>query len=109
MFRIGCAALINLCVRERNVVVAKRERASSRIGLFSASAMTPRTFAANTVRLQLYARLQSRQFYADAGDAEDGGAMDADHPAREPGQDRRQGWPLRDAPDGRGYGVKVDV
>jgi hypothetical protein len=35
--------------------------------------------------------LQSRQFHADAGDAEDGGAVVADQLAREADQDRRQG------------------
>ena len=40
--------------------------------------------------------LQPWQFHADAGDAEDGGAVVADQPAREADQDRREGrqpWP----------------
>jgi hypothetical protein len=35
--------------------------------------------------------LQPRQFLADAGDAEDRGAVVADQPAKEADQDRRQG------------------
>jgi hypothetical protein len=37
------------------------------------------------------AGVQPWQFHADAGDAEDGGAVVADQPAREADQDRRQG------------------
>jgi hypothetical protein len=48
-----------------------------------------RTFAANAVRLQLpCAGLQPRQLHADAGDAQGGGAVVADQPAREVNQDR---------------------
>jgi hypothetical protein len=49
--------------------------------------------------------LQPRQFHADAGDAQDGGAVVADQPAREADQDRRearQPWALRYVPHGRG-------
>src|SRR5580693_7971249 len=50
-----------------------------------------RTFAANTVRLSApRADVQPRQLHADAGDAEDGGAVVADRPAREADQDRRE-------------------
>ena len=72
-----------------------------------------RTFAANAVRLQLHALAYNLgNFHADAGDAEDGGAVVADQPAREADQDRRQGRqprPLRHVPDGRGCGVATDV
>src|SRR6266852_1437172 len=56
--------------------------------------------------------LQSRQFHADAGDAEDGGAVVANQPAREADQDRRKGgepWALRDLPAGRGRSAATDV
>ena len=49
------------------------------------------------------AGLQPRQLHADAGDAEVGGALVADQPAREADQDRREGRQpraLRDVPDG---------
>lgn len=58
------------------------------------------------------ARLQPRQFHADAGDTEDGGAVVADQPAREAGQDRRESRAPRalcDLPDGRGRGAAADV
>jgi hypothetical protein len=58
------------------------------------------------------AGLQSRQLHADAGDAEDGGAVVADQPAGEADRDRRQGrqsWPLHHVPNGRGRGVATDV
>src|SRR6478736_6345460 len=58
------------------------------------------------------AGLQSRQFHADAGDAEDGGAVVADQLAREADQDRRQGReprPLHNLSDGRGRGAATDV
>jgi hypothetical protein len=58
------------------------------------------------------ARLQPGQFYANPGDAEDGGAVVADEPAGEADQDRRQArqpWPLCHIPDGRGRGVAEDV
>jgi hypothetical protein len=58
------------------------------------------------------AGLQSRQFHADTGDAEDGGAVVADQLAREADQDRRQGReprPLHDLSDGRGRGAATDV
>jgi uncharacterized membrane protein len=48
------------------------------------------------------------EFHADAGDAEDSGAMVADQLAREAYQDRRQGReprPLHDLSDGRGRGA----
>ena len=47
--------------------------------------------------------LQSRQLHANAGNAEGGGAVVANQPAREADQDRRQGgepWALRHLPDG---------
>src|ERR1700730_13372228 len=50
-------------------------------------------------------RLQPRQFHADAGNAQDRGAVVANQLAREADQDRRQGReprPLRHLPDGRG-------
>jgi hypothetical protein len=58
------------------------------------------------------ARLQPRHLPADAGAAGGGGAVDADHPAGEAGQDRRQGGeprPLRHLPDGRGGGAAAAV
>src|SRR3984893_5256677 len=58
------------------------------------------------------ARLQPGQFYANPGDAEDGGAVVADEPAGEADQDRRQArqpWPLCHIPDGRGRSVAEDV
>jgi len=58
------------------------------------------------------AGLQPRQFHADAGDAEGGGAVVTDQSAREAGQDRREGplpRALRDVPDGRGRGTAADV
>jgi len=58
------------------------------------------------------AGLQPRQLHADAGDAQDGGAVVADQPAREVDQDRREGRQPRalcDLPDGRGRGVATDV
>jgi hypothetical protein len=57
-------------------------------------------------------RLQPGQFHADAGDAQHGGGMVADQPAREANQDRREGCqpqPLRHVPDGRGRGIAADV
>ncbi len=39
--------------------------------------------------------LQFGQLHADAGLAEGGGALAADHATREAGQDRRQGGPTR--------------
>src|SRR5271166_4472376 len=56
--------------------------------------------------------LQSRQFHANAGDAQGGGAMVADQPAGKADQDRRQGGqprPLRHVSDGRGCGAATDV
>ena len=50
------------------------------------------------------AGLQSRQFHADVGLAEGGGALVADHATREAGQDRGQScppWPVRHVPIGR--------
>jgi len=58
------------------------------------------------------AGVQPGQFHAHAGDAEDGGAVVVDQPAREADQDRcegRQPWPLRDVPDGRGRRVAAHV
>ena len=58
------------------------------------------------------ARLQPGKFHAHAGDAQDGGAVVADQPAREADQDRREGRqprPLRYLPDGRGRGAATDV
>jgi hypothetical protein len=58
------------------------------------------------------AGLQSRQFHADAGDAEDGGAVVANQLVREADQDRsegRQPRSLRHFPAGRGGGVATDV
>ena len=58
------------------------------------------------------ARLQPRQFHANAGDAQGGGAVVTHKPAREAGQDRCQGrqpWPLRHLPNGRGCSVASDV
>src|SRR5215204_3456917 len=58
------------------------------------------------------ARLQPGQLHAHAGDAEDGGAVVADQPAREADQDRREGRQpraLRYLPDGRGRGATADV
>src|SRR6202049_3443357 len=57
-------------------------------------------------------RVQPRQLSAQACNAQDGAAVVADQPAREAGQDRREGgepWALRDLPDGRGCGVSSDV
>src|SRR5262249_55441391 len=72
-----------------------------------------RTFAANSVRLQLHAPgLQFGQLHAHPGDAEDGRAVVADQPAREADQDRcesGQPWPLCDLPDGRSRGAAADV
>src|SRR5215472_15501248 len=56
--------------------------------------------------------LQPWQFHADIRDAEHGGAVVADQPAREADQDRCQGRqprPLRDLPDGRNRGATADV
>jgi hypothetical protein len=56
--------------------------------------------------------LKSRQLHADAGDAEDRGAVVVDQPAREADQDRRQGRQprsLRHVPDGRGRGAAAEV
>ena len=56
--------------------------------------------------------LQSRQLHADAGLAEGGGTLVADHATGEAGQDRRQGgqpWPLRHVPFGRGGGAEGTV
>jgi hypothetical protein len=56
--------------------------------------------------------LQSWQFHADAGDAEDRGPVVADQLAREADQDRREGRQprtLRHVPDGRGGGTATDV
>ena len=58
------------------------------------------------------AGLQSRQLHADAGDAEDRGAVVADQPAGKIDQDRREGRqprPLRYVSDGRGSGTATDV
>jgi hypothetical protein len=49
--------------------------------------------------------VQPWQFHADAGDAQDGGAVVADQSARKADPDRRKGrqpWPVCDFPDGRG-------
>jgi len=51
---------------------------------------------------------QPRQFHADAGATQGGGAVVTDQPAREADQDRRQGrkpWPPRHVPDGRSRGI----
>jgi len=51
------------------------------------------------------ARLQSRQFFAHAGDARADQGLVADEPEGETHQDRREGrhaWPLFRIPDGRG-------
>ena len=56
--------------------------------------------------------LQPRQLHADAGVAEGGRALVADHAAGEVGEDRRQGgqpWPLRHLPIGRGGGAEGTV
>jgi hypothetical protein len=56
--------------------------------------------------------VQPWQLHADAGDAEDGGAVVADQPAREADQDRRKGrqpWALRYVSDGRGRDLRADV
>ena len=56
--------------------------------------------------------LQPWQFHADIRDAEHGGAVVADQPAREADQDRCQGRqprPLCHLPDGRGRSVAADV
>jgi len=56
--------------------------------------------------------LQPRQFDANAGDAQGGGAAVTDQPAREADQDRCQGrqpWPLIHVPDGRGGSATADV
>jgi hypothetical protein len=58
------------------------------------------------------AGLQPGQLYADAGAAENDGAVVADQPAREADQDRRKGRhprSLRHFPGGRGGGVATDV
>jgi hypothetical protein len=58
------------------------------------------------------AGLQAWQFHADACDAQDGGTVVADQPAREADQDRRQSrqpWPLRHLPNGRGRSVAPDA
>src|SRR5712671_2543027 len=50
--------------------------------------------------------------HANAGDAQGGGAVVADQPAREADQDRREGRPprpLRHIPNGRGRGAATDV
>jgi Transposase DDE domain group 1 len=57
-------------------------------------------------------RLQPRKFHADAGNAEGGGAVVADQPAREADQDWREGRQprsLRHLPAGRGRGIAKDV
>ena len=56
--------------------------------------------------------LQPRQFHANAGDAQGGGAVVTSQPARQADQDRCQGrqpWPLRHLPNGRGRSVTSDV
>ena len=56
--------------------------------------------------------LQSRQLHADAGFAEGGRVLVADHAAGEVGKDRCQGgqpWPLRHVPIGRGGGAEGTV
>jgi hypothetical protein len=56
--------------------------------------------------------VQSGQFHADAGDAEDRVTVVADQPQGEADQDRREGRqprPLCDLPDGRGRGTATDV
>ena len=56
--------------------------------------------------------LQPWQLHADAGDAEDGGAVVGDQPARVADQDRREGRQprsLRDIPDGRGRSAATNV
>ena len=56
--------------------------------------------------------LQSGELHADTGDAEDGGPMVADQPAREAGQDRREGrqpWALHHLPARRGRSAATDV
>jgi hypothetical protein len=72
-----------------------------------------RSFAANTGTPSApRSCLQPRQFHADARDAEDGGAVVADQPAREADQDRREGRQprsLRHLPDGRGGSAATDV
>ena len=48
--------------------------------------------------------LQPRQFHSSAGDAQGGGAVVTNQPARQADQDRCQGrqpWPLRQLPNGR--------
>jgi len=57
-------------------------------------------------------RVQPRQLHAVAGNAESGGAVVADPPAREADQDRREGRKpraLRHLPDGRGRGIAAHV
>src|SRR5262249_26805747 len=64
-----------------------------------------RTFAANAVRLQLHARLQSRQFLADAGDARADQGLVTDKLEGEADQNRRESReprPLCGLPNGRG-------
>jgi hypothetical protein len=54
----------------------------------------------------------SRQFYADAGDAENRETVVGNQPTGEADQDRRQGGqprPLRYVSDGRGRGAPADV
>jgi hypothetical protein len=51
-----------------------------------------RTFSVYAARLQLHPRLQPRQLDAEADNAEGGGAVVTDQPAREIDQDRRQGY-----------------
>ena len=53
--------------------------------------------------------LQSRQLHADAGLAEGGGTLVADHATGEVGEDRcesGQPWPVRHVPIGRGGSIE---
>ena len=72
-----------------------------------------RRFRDNAVRLAASRPgLQSRQLHADAGFAEGGRVLVADHAAGEVGKDRCQGgqpWPLRHVPIGRGGGAEGTV
>jgi len=71
-------------VRRSSASRKARARSSGRACHAVPSLPTPSAFAPR-------AGLQPRQFHADAGDAEDRGAVVADQPAREADQDRRQG------------------
>ena len=71
-----------------------------------------RTFAANAVRLQSCARLQSRQFPAHAGDAGADQGLVANEPEGETDQDRREGRQPRTLcrlSDGRGRHPTANV